>query len=240
MHVSKEPGVLSWHSSTFFSATTWTITCTTSVQGLHDMPYINYNNNNKSSVHLNMGICQQHNRIILSTYCSKFKQLYSLIIWKFIRTFIRNYQCLKLYCSIYTISSKNDYCRFLLLNTPNLGQSWLYVTRFCRKVPFSRKKFDPFLSFDTYNFYLLHIVVSEIFHAWSYSIWLHFDTKSNLITKSSLLLQYFVCQYDKCVEKVPFSKSSHTHTHTYTHTHTHTNTYKHTSMHAQACTYTRT
>ena len=47
----------------------------------------------------------------------------------------------------------------------------------------------------------------EIFNECSYSIWLHFGTKSKLISIRSQVLHHFVCW--KCVEKVPFLKSGH-------------------------------
>ena len=40
-------------------------------------------------------------------------------------------------------------------------------------------------------------------------IWLHFDTKSKLISIRSQVLHHFVRWYVKCVEKVPFRKSGH-------------------------------
>ena len=49
----------------------------------------------------------------------------------------------------------------------------------------------------------------EIFSECSYSIWLHIDTKSKLISIRSQVLHHFVCYYVKCVEKVPFRKSGH-------------------------------
>ena len=47
------------------------------------------------------------------------------------------------------------------------------------------------------------------FHECSYSIQLHFDTKSKLISIRCQVLDHFVCWYVKCVEKVPFRKSGH-------------------------------
>ena len=48
-----------------------------------------------------------------------------------------------------------------------------------------------------------------MFNECSYSIWPHFDTKSELISIRSQVLHNFVCWYVKCVEKVPFRKSVH-------------------------------
>ena len=48
-----------------------------------------------------------------------------------------------------------------------------------------------------------------IFTECGYSIWLHFDTNSKLISVRSQVLHHFVCWYVKCVEKVPFRKSGH-------------------------------
>ena len=48
-----------------------------------------------------------------------------------------------------------------------------------------------------------------MFHEFSYSIWLHVDTKSKLISVRSQVLHHFVCWYVKCVEKVLFRKFGH-------------------------------
>ena len=62
---------------------------------------------------------------------------------------------------------------------------------------FPQTKLDPF--FELHNFLLIS-------HAYSYNIWLHCDTKSPKIVNH---YNIFVYQYVKCVEKVPFHKSSH-------------------------------
>jgi len=64
-----------------------------------------------------------------------------------------------------------------------------------------------FLNFETS--FILYNDLKLIEYKATYSIWLHFNAKYYLITERSQLLQYFVCQNVRCMEKVSFHKSSH-------------------------------
>jgi len=77
--------------------------------------------------------------------------------------------------------------------------------RICKKVPFSHTNLTHFLNFINSSLFNHCIHLCAIFYRYSYSIWLHFDTKVTQPLKGSQLLQHFVCQCVKCVERYVFT-----------------------------------
>ena len=82
------------------------------------------------------------------------------------------------------------------------------VTGFAKRYFFHTQTLTHFLNLKASYLFDHGIYLFEIFKEYSYSIWLHFNTKSKLISIRSQVLHHFVCGYVKCVEKVPFHKSS--------------------------------